>query len=159
MGIYSIIETTWEAQEPTKLEIAKIENYLDKYGNHYTDNNYSVSERKNLILIIVESLNSWVINFKIDNIEVTPFLNQLCCQSNSIVALKMQPQVKDGRSSDAHFIYNTGILPLKKGAVAMRYGKAIYPSLAKALKNYTTIEFICDDAKFWNQKVTAYSYG
>lgn len=92
----------------------KIENYLDKYGNHYTDNNYSVSERKNLILIIVESLNSWVINFKIDNIEVTPFLNQLCCQSNSIVALKMQPQVKDGRSSDAHFIYNTGILPLKK---------------------------------------------
>ena len=159
LGIYSIIETTWEAQEPTMQEIAKIENYLDKYDNHYTDNTYSVSERKNLILIIVESLNSWVINFKIDNMEVTPFLNQLCCQSNSIVALKMQPQVKDGRSSDAHFIYNTGILPLKKGAVAMRYGKSIYPSLAKALNNYTTIEFICDDAKFWNQKVTASSYG
>lgn len=100
-----------------------------------------------------------MINFKIDNIEITPYLNQLCCQNNSIIALKVQPQVKDGRSSDAHFMYNTGILPLRKGAVAMRYGKTSYPSLAKALRNYVTIEFICDDAKFWNQTVTASSYG
>lgn len=159
LGIYSIVETTWEAQELTEQEITTIENYIESHGNHYTDNSYSVPERKNLILIIIESLNSWVINFKIDNIEITPYLNQLCCQNNSIIALKVQPQVKDGRSSDAHFMYNTGILPLRKGAVAMRYGKTSYPSLAKALRNYVTIEFICDDAKFWNQTVTASSYG
>jgi lipoteichoic acid synthase len=159
LGIYSIVEATWEAQKPTQQEITKIENYLNNYGNHYTDNAYSSPNRKNLILIIVESLNSWVINFNIDHIEVTPFLNQLCNQDSAITALRVQPQVKDGRSSDAHFMYNTGILPLKKGAVATRYRDASYPSLAKALNGYTSIEFICDDAKFWNQKMTASSYG
>lgn len=85
-------------------------------------------------MIIVESLNSWLINFKLDSIEVTPHLNQLCQENNSILALHIQPQVKSGRSSDAHFMYNTGLLPINNGAVAVRFGEAEYPSLAKALK-------------------------
>ena len=50
LGIYSIVETTWEAQELTEQEITKIENYIESHGNHYTDNSYSVPERKNLIV-------------------------------------------------------------------------------------------------------------
>lgn len=46
LGIYSIVETTWEAQELTEQEITKIENYIESHGNHYTDNSYSVPERK-----------------------------------------------------------------------------------------------------------------
>ena len=159
LGIHSIIETVWENQELTKKEMNQIKDYFKCHGNNYIDNTYSASKGKNLILIIIESLNSWVIDFKINNIEVTPFLNYICSQDSTIVALKVQPQVKDGRSSDAHFMYNTGILPLKKGSIATKYGDTTYPSLAKALRGYKAVEFICDDAKFWNQKVTASSYG
>jgi phosphoglycerol transferase MdoB-like AlkP superfamily enzyme len=66
-------------------EKEEIESFLSKYMLKYTDNQYAVKEKQNLIVIIVESLNSWLINFKLDSIEVTPHLNQLCQENNSIL--------------------------------------------------------------------------
>ena len=157
--IHSFINTILEKRSLDIKEKAEIESFLSKYMLKYTDNQYAVKEKQNLIVIIVESLNSWLINFKLDSIEVTPHLNQLCQENNSILALHIQPQVKSGRSSDAHFMYNTGLLPINNGAVAVRFGEAEYPSLAKALKGYKSLSMVCDDAKYWNQETAFKSYG
>ena len=157
--IHSFINTILEKRSLNIKEKEEIESFLSKYMLKYTDNQYAVKEKQNLIVIIVESLNSWLINFKLDSIEVTPHLNQLCQENNSILALHIQPQVKSGRSSDAHFMYNTGLLPINNGAVAVRFGEAEYPSLAKALKGYKSLSMVCDDAKYWNQETSFKSYG
>ncbi|UBD68520.1 LTA synthase family protein [Bacteroides sp. BFG-257] len=157
--IHSFINTILEKRSLDIKEKEEIESFLSKYMLKYTDNQYAVKEKQNLIVIIVESLNSWLINFKLDSIEVTPHLNQLCQENNSIFALHIQPQVKSGRSSDAHFMYNTGLLPINNGAVAVRFGEAEYPSLAKALKGYESLSMVCDDAKYWNQETAFKSYG
>lgn len=157
--IHSFINTILEKRSLDIKEKEEIESFLSKYMLKYTDNQYAVKEKQNLIVIIVESLNSWLINFKLDSIEVTPHLNQLCQENNSILALHIQPQVKSGRSSDAHFMYNTGLLPINNGAVAVRFGEAEYPSLAKALKGYESLSMVCDDAKYWNQETAFKSYG
>lgn len=157
--IHSFINTILEKRSLDIKEKEEIESFLSKYMLKYTDNQYAVKEKQNLIVIIVESLNSWLINFKLDSIEVTPHLNQLCQENNSILALHIQPQVKSGRSSDAHFMYNTGLLPINNGAVAVRFGEAEYPSLAKALKGYKSLSMVCDDAKYWNQETAFNSYG
>lgn len=157
--IHSFINTILEKRSLDIKEKEEIESFLSKYMLKYTDNQYAVKEKQNLIVIIVESLNSWLINFKLDSIEVTPHLNQLCQENNSILALHIQPQVKSGRSSDAHFMYNTGLLPINNGAVAVRFGEAEYPSLAKALKGYKSLSMVCDDAKYWNQETAFKSYG
>lgn len=157
--IHSFINTILEKRSLDIKEKEEIESFLSKYMLKYTDNQYAVKEKQNLIVIIVESLNSWLINFKLDSIEVTPHLNQLCKENNSILALHIQPQVKSGRSSDAHFMYNTGLLPINNGAVAVRFGEAEYPSLAKALKGYKSLSMVCDDAKYWNQETAFKSYG
>lgn len=156
--IHSFINTILEKRSLDIKEKEEIESFLSKYMLKYTDNQYAVKEKQNLIVIIVESLNSWLINFKLDSIEVTPHLNQLCQENNSILALHIQPQVKSGRSSDAHFMYNTGLLPINNGAVAVRFGEAEYPSLAKALKGYKSLSMVCDDAKYWNQETAFKSY-
>lgn len=156
--IYSIVEAILEKQELTQTEKEQINRYICSKQQKLASL-YNTPEKKNLILIIVESLNSWVLDFKINGIEVTPNLNKYCKAENSLTALRIFPQVKDGRSSDAHFMYNTGLLPIKYGAVAVRYGKANYPSMAKALKGYHSLEIVCDDAKFWNQNNTFVSYG
>ena len=153
--IHSFINTILEKRSLDIKEKEEIESFLSKYMLKYTDNQYAVKEKQNLI----ESLNSWLINFKLDSIEVTPHLNQLCQENNSILALHIQPQVKSGRSSDAHFMYNTGLLPINNGAVAVRFGEAEYPSLAKALKGYKSLSMVCDDAKYWNQETAFKSYG
>lgn len=157
--IHSFINTILEKRSLDIKEKEEIESFLSKYMLKYTDNQYAVKEKQNLIVIIVESLNSWLINFKLDSIEVTPHLNQLCQENNSILALHIQPQVKSGRSSDAHFMYNTGLLPINNGAVAVRFGEAEYPSLAKALKGYKSLSMVCDDAKYWNQETAFKFYG
>lgn len=157
--IHSFINTILEKRSLNIKEKEEIESFLSKYMLKYTDNQYAVKEKQNLIVIIVESLNSWLINFKLDSIEVTPHLNQLCQENNSILALHIQPQVKSGRSSDAHFMYNTGLLPINNGAVAVQFGEAEYPSLAKALKGYKSLSMVCDDAKYWNQETAFKSYG
>lgn len=157
--IHSFINTILEKRSLDIKEKEEIESFLSKYMLKYTDNQYAVKEKQNLIVIIVESFNSWLINFKLDSIEVTPHLNQLCQENNSILALHIQPQVKSGRSSDAHFMYNTGLLPINNGAVAVRFGEAEYPSLAKALKGYKSLSMVCDDAKYWNQETAFKSYG
>ena len=138
-------------------EIAQISAFFNRPEPALVDS--SSNADKNLILIIVESLNSWVVGKSFDGREITPTLNSLCRQSGSIVGLKMIPQIKGGRSSDGQMIYNIGLLPIKDGAAAVRFGDCDYPSLAKALNRQKSFEIICDEAGFWNHAETSVSYG
>lgn len=129
--------------------------------NPFPSCNMLVGERKNLIIILVESLQSWPINLKIDDIEVTPNINGLLDQANTVYFPKVLSQVKDGRSSDAQLLINTGLLPLATGAASSLCANNTYPSIASALrqKHYFSASFICDEKTFWNQGATTISYG
>lgn len=118
-------------------------------------------DNKNLILILVESLQSWPINLKVHGVEITPYLNSLIKEDSVLYFSKVLPQVKDGRSSDAQLLLNTGLLPIKTGAVSSLYRANEYPSLSKALAKYgyTSVSFICDDKSFWNQEIMSINYG
>lgn len=137
--------------------------FVDKEVPKYTDNPYCTTPSRNVVLLMVESLNAWVVDLKIDGREVCPVLNSLVNDSASISCTQMMAQVKNGRSSDGMFIYNTGILPLATQSVAMDYGENEYPSLAKALKtanpHYKSIEITVDRTGMWNVENTARSYG
>lgn len=117
--------------------------------------------RRNLILILTESLCAWPIGLEVGGTEVTPYLNSLARDTTVLYFPKVLPQVKDGRSSDAQLILNTGLLPLVSGAAAGIYGLNTYPSLPKALKKlgYTSISLTCDNRTVWNQDATSRSYG
>lgn len=119
-----------------------------------------VSARQNLILILVESLQSWPIELKVGQ-ELTPNINRLLQQTNTFYFPKVMSQVKDGRSSDAQLLINTGLLPLTTGAASSLCAANKFPSLAAALKEkgYSSVSFICDDATFWNQAATTTAYG
>ena len=124
----------------------------------YSDNTHS-AHRDNLVLIVVESLNSWVLDLRIDGREVTPVLNVLCADTANIVGRHMRRQVKNGGSSDGHFMYNTGLLPLEQRAVAMVYPDAHYPTLNQALQRPVTMHICGDQPALWNTQVTALTYG
>lgn len=143
----------------TNQENDKINNFFNRKPQ-YDDNNYAI-QNKNLILIVVESLNSWVVDYEIDGKKVAPTLSQLFGDSSNYVVRNVVPQVCNGRSCDAHFMYNTGLLPSRDVVTAVTFGDVAYPSLAKALKkkNYNCVEIIGDEATFANQGITRISYG
>ena len=121
----------------------------------------NTNNKKNLILIIVESLCSWPLNINVAGQEITPNINKLIKQKGVLYFPYVLPQVKDGRSSDAQLMINTGLLPINTGAVSSLYAQNKYPALAKELKKnyYTTASLVCDDKTYWNQSATSKAYG
>ncbi|MCH5332135.1 MAG: LTA synthase family protein, partial [Alistipes sp.] len=87
---------------------------------------------KNLIVILVESLATYPIGLEIDGVEVTPRLNGFIRDSQTLYFPKVWPCRRDGRSSDAQLLINTGLLPIANGATASLFGENSFYSLPKA---------------------------
>lgn len=151
----------FRSQSLTDDQRADLNRFLLEDCPHYTDNVYCKVSHRNLVLLIVESLHTWPIGMTIDGREVTPVLNALVDADHQgvIYAPHVLFQTSHGHSSDAHFIYNTGLLPLRDGVVAVNHGDGPYPTLAGALEGYDCREVICTPGMNWNQTVTARTYG
>lgn len=114
---------------------------------------------KNLIFIVVESLNSWQVNYSRDGFVLMPTLRSLMQEQGAVTSLSVFSQVGMGGSSDGQFIYNTGLLPLRDDIVATSFGWMNYPSMAKALEGYHSVEVIGEKAGIWNHAETTRAYG
>lgn len=119
----------------------------------------SDNKDKNLIFIIVESLNAEEIGHKIDERSITPILDSLINAQGTIAATFMMPQIKSGGSSDGQLIYNTGLLPVESGITVQQYDKNRYHSLAEILNKTHSAEFIVEDGNLWNHRSTTKSFG
>jgi len=149
----------FKAHSVTDEEREQVKQFMATECPRYSDNRYCRVDGRNLVLIIVESLHTWPIGMRVDGREVTPELNRLIAQEGTIYAPHVLFQTSHGHSSDAHFIYNTGLLPLRDGVVAVSHGDGPYPTLADALSGYDCREVICTPSVNWNQAMTARTYG
>ncbi len=140
-------------------QIAKIERYIHEQPELTAIPEFSQNKGKNLILIVVESLNASIVNAMVGEVEITPTLNRLIKEKGTISALHVVPQIGDGRSSDGQMLYLSGLLPIRGGAASLLYPEIEYPSLPKILDGYTSIEYIVDDPQCWNHYLTTTSNG
>ncbi|MCM1379880.1 MAG: sulfatase-like hydrolase/transferase [Prevotella sp.] len=141
-------------------EKEEVENFIQNFNHYELADSFSFNRAKNLVIIVVESLNANVINLKVNGLEITPTMNSLLDSVGTISTLNMLAQVKDGGSSDGQMIINTGLLPLKDGAAAMRYGsKNAYPSIIKEFNAPYSLAVFGDDGAVWNQVGAFESYG
>ncbi len=129
----------------------------------YLPLNDSIGKRKTLVVIFCESLESWVINKKVEGKEITPRLNQAIADSHTLYAPYVLTQVKGGRSIDGQLLVNAGILPLMSGCYAMQFPYTHYPSLTKAMKadhqKLHSYLLTVDKPITWNQSVVAEDFG
>lgn len=105
----------------------------------------------NLIVILVESLESWALQFKDDNDEfVAPCLKDFIDTSGSLLYCpKIKSQALYGNSGDGQMLVNTGMLPIQTGAACMLFGKNTFPNFG----HYYS-DAICVNAannNVWNQ--------
>lgn len=158
-GVMTLSQTLLVNHSLTDAERAEVERFLTQESPQYTDNSFCSVPGRNLVLIIVESLHTWPIGLEVDGREVTPVLNRILAGDSVIYAPHVLFQTSHGHSSDAHFIYNTGMVPLRDGVVAVTYGNGNYPTLAEALGDYDCREVICTPGMNWNQTATSRTYG
>ncbi len=114
---------------------------------------------KNLIIIIVESLNSWVLDIEVDGKSVVPNLKDLMTSGDAIVATDLISQAGPGRSSDGQLLINTGLLPLRNEATVSRHSGNNFPSIAKAMGNRPKFEVICEEKSLWKHGITSKKEG
>ncbi len=102
-------------QKDMELDSCQIDEIENEYMNHSErmSCDSALTDKSNLIFIIVESYLSQTSDLIVDGKEITPFLNSLKRDSNVYYNGHVRPNIHIGESSDGQFIYMAGLLPLK----------------------------------------------
>ena len=164
--IFSVFGCIWyditDAAEPiTPEKQAEIERWLASQPKHQPAD--SVTEkRSNLLIVFAESLESWVLEKKVDGKEITPCLNRLLKEKSTLYAPNVLTQEKGGRSIDAQLMICSGLLPLMSGTYSSLYYDNTFYTLQKAmrgLKHSRSYLLTIDKVSTWNQGAVARSFG
>lgn len=118
----------------------------------------SVAPRRNLVVIMCESLEGWPVGLTYEGHEITPVLNALIADSTTLYAPRVLSQAKGGRSIDGQLIIFTGLLPAAEGTYSTAYPHSVFPSLQQAMKadrGARSFLFTGDKLKVWNQEGVA----
>lgn len=132
----------------TQQKINELKN-INEVTNPYL---HKTAEGKNIIMIQMESLQDFVLNLKVDDVEITPNLNKLLAESYYFN--HFYQQVGQGNTSDAEYVINTSLYIPERGAATQMYVDKELPSLPKLLKEqggYTSATFHTNVVEFWNR--------
>jgi lipoteichoic acid synthase len=131
-------------------DIVEVENYVNHPLNN--ENEFTgIAKDKNLILISMESLQNFLIDYKVNGQEVTPFLNDLI--DDSYYFNNFYHQTGQGKTSDSEFLIDNSLYPLSRGAVFTTNAQNEYIALPEILNanGYTTSAFHGNNKSFWNR--------
>ena len=114
---------------------------------------------KNLIVVQVESMQDFVVDYRVGGQDVMPHLRRWT--EEGLRFTNVTDQTSEGRTSDAEFAALVSLLPLDHGAVAFRYPGNHYVGLPRVLTEhgYTTLSAVAFESGFWNRRVMHVSYG
>ncbi len=123
--------------------------------NEYT----GILEGYNLIFVHMESMESFLMDLKFNNKEVTPNLNALA--KEGMFFSNFYPQVSTGTSSDTEFTLLTGLMPAASGTVFVSYYNRNYFTIPKYLKEkgYYTFSAHGNYPSMWNRNKAHPSLG
>ncbi len=118
------------------------------------DNRYrGLLAGRNLIVVQVESLESFVIGRAVGGQAITPVLDGLL--AHSLYFPTVYDQVNEGSSSDADLMTNTSVFPVRRGATFFRFPRNAYNSLPLILRQAgyrATVAMHPDPGVYWNWK-------
>lgn len=134
-------------------------------SNPITFEKDSVAARKsipNLLIIMIESFETWPLECKIDAHPCLQYMDSLIRLPGTLYFPHVVSQAASGRSSDGHLLCLTGLLPLRDSPAVMDFSGNDYPTIIKAYKEKyggTATEIISDEPEMWNQGETYKRYG
>lgn len=119
---------------------------------------FGAARGSNILMMQLESFQSFVIGMRVEGQEVTPFLNRLRRQSLYGEALD---QTSHGASSDAEYVMLNGLLPPTHGPLCFLYVQNDFRALPFLLseRGWSTFKAMPYDGAFWNARRIGERYG
>ncbi|WP_438496472.1 LTA synthase family protein [Paenibacillus sp. IHBB 3054] len=153
--LYTLFADTTEDEEliDSKEITQQAVNELKGIQEPATPQFYGADKGKNLIVVQMESFQSFLLGLTIDGQEITPNLNKLV-QENTYFN-NFYTNAGQGTTSDAEFVVNTSFyVPKNEPATSSAYMEKSVPSLPKLLASngYDTATFHTNSVDFWNRK-------
>ena len=120
---------------------------------------FGAARGKNLIVIQVESLQDFVVDYRVGDQWVMPHLR--AWRGDALRFADITDQTSEGRTSDAEFATMTSLLPIDHGAAAFQYPTNHYVGLPGVLgeHGYNTFSAVAFAQDFWNRDVVHSRYG
>lgn len=142
-------------------DVTEVVNYTKATHAEPNPEYFGKAKGMNVIYISLESLQTFAIDYKINGEEVTPFLNSLTKNNNTLYFDNLFHQTGQGKTSDAEFMVENSLFPLPQGAVFTTKAENTYQAAPAILdqKGYSTAVFHGNYKSFWNRDVMYKSLG
>ena len=134
-------------------ELVEVNNYVRSNQADPTEKMFGLAEGRNLIIVSLESLQSFVMNNDMNGHEITPFLNSLTADEDTFYFSNFYHQTGLGKTSDSEFLVENSLYPLGGGAVFFTHSGNTFHSMAESLneEGYFTNVMHPNNKSFWNR--------
>ncbi|MDR6123975.1 lipoteichoic acid synthase [Bacillus sp. SLBN-46] len=169
LGMYNY--TIYDAVKSTKASAQRVMANSDDMTEviNYTKSNYAepnpnyfgAGKGMNVIYLHLESMQNFLINYKLNGEEVTPFLNSLVNEKNTLYFDNFYHQTGQGKTSDAEFMLENSLFGLPQGSAFTTKGLNTYQAAPAILgqQGYTSAVFHGNSGSFWNRNEIYKSLG
>jgi lipoteichoic acid synthase len=162
--IYDVVQSSMASAQRVMAssdDITEIYNYTK---SHYVEPNpeyFGAGKGMNVIYYHLESFQNFLIHYKLHGEEVTPFLNTLTKDKNTIYFDNFFHQTSYGKTSDAEFMLENSLYGLPQGSAYMLKGLNTYQAAPAILhqNGYTSAVFHGNVGSFWNRNEIYKSFG
>lgn len=142
-------------------KLTDIHNYVRANQAAPSEDMAGLAEGKNLIVVTLESMQTFTLNQEMNGQFITPFLNGLTKDEDTIYFPNFYHQTGLGKTSDSEFLLENSLYPLNGGAVFFTHSGNTFNSMAEKLGNqgYATNVQHANTKSFWNRDMMYESLG
>lgn len=163
-SIYDSVETAAASSQRALADSSDITEVINSTQSTYAEPNkeyFGIAKGMNVIYLHLESFQSFLINYKLNGEEVTPFLNSLTKDENTAYFDNFFHQTGQGKTSDAEFMLENSIFGLPQGSAFITKAQNTYQAAPSILKDhgYTSAVFHGNNGSFWNRNTIYKAFG
>lgn len=142
-------------------ELVDVNNYVQTKKVDSDNEMTGIAKDRNLIVVKLESTQNFVINNEMNGEVITPFLNELTKDEDTIYMDNFYHQTEQGKTSDSEFLLDNSLYPLGRGAVFFTHSGNEYQTLTDSLNDegYFTSAMHANNKSFWNRDIMYENFG
>ena len=163
---YDSVRSVQNNQVRSNATETEVDGVLEYNRKNYAAPNmkyFGKADGKNIIIIHLESFEQFLIGMKVNDQEVTPFINSLYNDQNTLSFDNFFNEVGAGRTSDAEAMLESGLFGLPEGSFFQKLGGdnvfQAAPAILQQQKGYTSAVFHGNVGSFWGRNVTYKNMG
>ncbi|WP_342041872.1 LTA synthase family protein [Bacillus sp. OTU2372] len=162
--IYDAVKSTHASAQRVMASSDDITEVINYTKSNYAEPNpatFGAGKGMNVIYLHLESFQNFLINYKLNGEEVTPFLNSLIKDQNTMYFDNFFHQTGQGKTSDAEFMLENSLFGLPEGSVFTTKGLNTFQAAPAILgqNGYTSAVFHGNSGSFWNRNEIYKSLG